>query len=59
MKSYLWSTDDGKASWIFNGRQRQQQGTKLASGKITKCSYSSCQKPLRVYISIVLVDTTL
>ena len=39
MKAYLWSTNDGNASWTFNGRQRPWQGTKPASGKITNCSF--------------------
>ena len=33
MEAYLWSTNDGNASWIINGRQAPKQGTKLASGK--------------------------
>ena len=40
MKAYLWSTNDGKATWTINGRQRSRQGTKPASGKIANFSYS-------------------
>ena len=39
-KAYLWSTNDGNASWTVNGRQGPWQGTKPASGKIAICSYS-------------------
>ena len=38
MKAYLWSTNDGNASWTVNGRQEPRQGTKPASGKIANCS---------------------
>ena len=42
MKAYLWSTNDGNASWTVNGRQGPRQGTKPASGGIANCSsYSS------------------
>ena len=40
LKVYLWSTNDGKASWTVNGRRRRWQGTNTASGK-TLNSYSS------------------
>ena len=40
MEAYLWSTDNGNASWTVNGRQGPRQGTKPASGKIANCSYS-------------------
>ena len=33
MKAYLWSTNDGNATWTVNGRQGPQQGAKPASGK--------------------------
>ena len=35
MKAYLWSTNDGNASWTVNGRQGLRQGMKPASGKIS------------------------
>ena len=41
MKAYLWSTNDGNASWTINGREGPWQGTKLTSGKIANCSSSS------------------
>ena len=34
MKAYLWSTNDGSASWTVDGCQGRRQGTKSASGKI-------------------------
>ena len=34
VKAYLWSSNDGKASWIIRGRQGHRQGTKPVSGKI-------------------------
>ena len=40
-KAYLWSTNDGNASWTVNGRHRPRQGMKPASGKISNCSYYS------------------
>ena len=40
MRVYLWSTNDGNASWTVNGRQGPQQGTKPVRGKIANCSYS-------------------
>ena len=40
MKAYLWSTNDGDASWNVDGLQGPQQDTKPASGKIANCSYS-------------------
>ena len=40
MKAYVWSTNDGIASWTVNGCQGHKQGTKLASGKIANCFYS-------------------
>ena len=46
MKAYLWSTNEGNASWTVNGRQGSRQGTKPASGNITNCSssyYYSCK----------------
>ena len=47
MKAYVWSTNDGNASWTVNVCQGPWQGTKPASGKSTKCSYYSyyaCKK---------------
>ena len=44
MKAYVWSTNDGNASWTVNG---SRQGTKQASGKIENCSnYYYYQKQL-------------
>ena len=40
MNVYLWSTNDGNASWAFNGRQEHREGTKPASGKMVNCSPS-------------------
>ena len=34
MNAYLWSTNNGNASWTLNGRQGPRQGKKPASGKI-------------------------
>ena len=34
MKGYLWSTNNGNASWTIKGHQGLLQGTKPASGKI-------------------------
>ena len=39
--AYLWSTNNGQASWTINKRQRHWQGMKTASGKIANCFYSS------------------
>ena len=39
--AYLWSTNNGQASWTINEYQRHWQGTKTASGKIANCFYSS------------------
>ena len=38
MNAYLWSTNDGNASWAVNGREGPRQGTEPASGKIANCS---------------------
>ena len=43
MKAYLWSTNDGNASWTVNGRQGLRQGTKLASGKLQIVLTYSCK----------------
>ena len=34
MKVYLWSNNNGNASWIITGRQGPRQGTKPESAKI-------------------------
>ena len=43
MKAYLWSTNNGNASWTVYGGQGTRQGTKPASGKFANFfpSYSS------------------
>ena len=38
MKAYLWSTNDGNASWTVNRHQGHWQGTKPASSKFVNCS---------------------
>ena len=40
IKTYLWSTNDGNASWTVNESQGPWQGTKPASGRIANCFYS-------------------
>ena len=42
-EAYLWSTNDGKASWSVGGCQKQWQSTcmKLESSKNVNRSYSS------------------
>ena len=49
MKVYLWSTNDGNATWTFNLRQGPRQGMKPASGKIANCSYSYYYSRKKVY----------
>ena len=39
MEYYLWSTNDGNASWAVNGHQGPRQGTKPASDQIANCFY--------------------
>ena len=49
MKAYLWSTNDGNASWTVSGCQGHRQGTKPASGKIANFSSS--------FLILILVKT--
>ena len=46
MKAYLWSTNDGNASWTVDGHQGPWQGTKPASGKIANFSYYSYSRKI-------------
>ena len=41
MKAYLWSSNNGNASWTINGHQEPWQSAKPASGNIAKYSYYS------------------
>ena len=51
MNAYLWSTNDGNASWTVNRHQGPRQGMKPASGKIANyCSFSSYSRKI-VYFS--------
>ena len=43
-KDFLWSINDGKASWTSRVLQRRRQGMKPASAKVVNWSYSSSYK---------------
>ena len=58
MKASLWTTTNGKASWIVNEHQWHRQGTKLASGKIVNRSWSSHKNGLFHDSSVIVVDST-
>ena len=63
-KGYLLLPNNVKAGWTPTVHYKHQQGTKLVSGKITICSYSSfyshssCKKNFILHNSVLIVDTT-